>query len=322
MKPNKNVEAFINDPDAIAATVKKIESSREKNLNFELVSKLNTAFAADTQPQQAQLAAIVKAYSTQAIAEIMAETMQHQANDDFYVYPLAGHTSTFAQRIILANTDHYDLSIDMIDAKQLNNYKAESKQNLAQRGIQFWGRETMTYFIHTGGLKVSSWRHDVSTDNFVEQYCHHAGTRALDDGEVIFSRANETIMYESADENVLAISLEFKANKAPVTLMFSAADQQLKFQNPSDELDSRIQLSMLLLKKLDYAKAIPTLKKYLTSSSHFIRWYAMQQILGIDALTVLDELAQMAQEDDHHEVRLAAQQTLDIIRQKEFSHAC
>jgi hypothetical protein len=322
MKRNEQIEAFLASPDARQRTIENIELSRKKNLQFSIVTQLQKLFGDNPLPAHELVGNIIKNNAKEAIDAIINDTIYFQKQDNFYVYPIGGHSTAFAQRIVLSNSDHFDLSIDVIDAGLLNRYKAQSKANLSLRGIQFYGRQTITYFITAGGLKVSTWEHQVEQDNFINQSCRQVGLEDVADGELRFNPCNRTMMYECAHTNVVAVTLEYKANKRPFSLMFSAQDHKLKFQNPSDELDSRVQLSMLLLKKMDSHAAIPVMKKFLGHSKHFVRWYAMQQILGIDALQALDELHDMAQHDPHPEVKLAAQQTIAMIEQKELAHAC
>lgn len=322
MKNNDQIEAFLASPDLRQRTVKNIELSRTKNLQLTIVKALQTLFGDNPLPEPELVGQIIKDNAQEAIDLIIDDTISFQKNDHFYVYPIGGHSTAFAQRIVLSNSDYFDLSIDVIDAGLLNRYKAQSKANLSQRGIQFYGRQTITYFITAGGLTVSSWEHQVAQDNFINQSCKQVGLDGVKDGDLRFNPCNRTMMYEQAQTNVVAVTLEYKANKRPFSLMFSAQDHTLKFQNPSDELDSRVQLSMLLLKKMDSHAALPVMKKFLSHSKHFVRWYAMQQILGIDAMQVLDELHEMAKSDPHSEVKLAAKQTIAMIAQKELAHAC
>ncbi|MEA3588427.1 HEAT repeat domain-containing protein [Pseudidiomarina sp. 1APP75-27a] len=322
MNKNNDIEMFLASPEIRERTTKNIELSRRNNLKLDIVRRLTDLFNENPLPEPLAVGKILEENSEQAIDLIVSDTIKFQKNDHFYVYPIGGVSTSFAQRIVVSNTDYFDLSIDVIDAALLNRYKAQSKANLSQRGILFYGRQTLTYFISAGGLKVSSWQHQVGETNFEDQSCERVRMDEVNDGDLRFNSCSQTMMYEQAETNVISITLEYKANKHPFSLMFSAEDFKLKFQNPSDELDSRVQLSMLLLKKLNSPAALPVMKKFISHKKHFLRWYAIQQILGIDALQVIDELQEMSDRDPHPEVRCAAQKVLKLIEQKELSHAC
>ncbi len=78
----------------------------------------------------------------------------------------------------------------------------------------------------------------------------------------------------------------------------------------------RVQLHISLLKAMNCIEAVPTIKKFLSHPQHYIRWYAMQQLLGLDALLVLEELEFMAKSDIHEEVRFAATQTWNLVQEQ------
>ena len=314
MKFNQKIESFIDNPSTWSDTVSRMEESRKTNLNFELVHKLKEIIVDSDKVDVGQISNIIKSNAESVIDSILSEGLNNMEADDFYVYPIAGHSTFFAQRIILDSNDYFDLSIDIINSSLLNKYKFQSKMNLKERGISFYGRETITYFIKSGDMKVSNWTHDTPIKHLDDAKCKSEGETKVNDGDLIYKKTNETYMFESSSDNAIAISLEFKQSKSPLSLMFSAYDYQLKFQNPSDEVDSRVQLHISLLKTMNCIKAIPTIKKFLSHKQHYIRWYAMQQLLGLDALMVLDELECMAKFDAHEEVRYAATQTWELVQ--------
>ncbi|ACA89103.1 hypothetical protein [Shewanella woodyi] len=316
MKFNNKLESFMDNPSSWEGTVHRMEESRKTNLDFELVHKLKEIIVEEKEMDIDKVSNAIKESYGAVIDSIISEGLNNMGVDDFYVYPIAGHTTFFAQRIILDSNDHFDLSIDIIDSGLLNKYKAQSKMNLKERGISFYGRETLTYFIKSGGMNISNWSHDTPTKDLKDASCQSDGDRKVNDGDVVYKKANETYMFESSTDNAIAISLELKRNKSPLSLMFSAYDYQLKFQNPSDEVDSRVQLHISLLKAMNCIEAVPTIKKFLSHPQHYIRWYAMQQLLGLDALLVLEELELMAKSDVHEEVRFAATQTWNLVQEQ------
>ncbi|MGX9463106.1 HEAT repeat domain-containing protein [Shewanella sp. A14] len=321
MEFNHKIESFLSNPSSWADTLMAMEKSRENNLNFTLVKKLKSLFSQSSSVSIEWMSDVIKNEYDAVLDTILKESEEHLSSNDFYIYPIAGHSTAFAQRIVLDSNDDFDLSIDFIDQKLLSNYKATSKRNLKDRGISFYGRETLSFFIKSGNMRISNWQHDLQKTNLNSAQCEHAGDTRVSDGDCIYKKANETYMFEEAQGNAVVISLELKRNKSPISLMFSAYDYQLKFQNPSDEVDSRVQLHISLLKSMDYQIAIPTIKKFLNHPQHYMRWYAMQQLLGMDALQVIDELENMAKSDPHHEVQQAASQTWEIVQSQLLKRA-
>ena len=316
MKFNKKLETFMTNPSNWESTVHRMEKSRKSNLDFDLVHKLREVMIEGNDVDIDKISSIIGDKSSAVINSIISEGISNMEADEFYVYPIAGHTTSFAQRIIIDSNDHFDLSLDIIDSGLLSKYKSQSKMNLKERGVSFYGRETVTYFIKSGGMNISNWSHNTPVKKLEGASCQFDGNKIVNDGDVVYKKANETYMFESSTDNAIVISLEVKRNSSPLSLMFSAYDYKLKFQNPSDEIDSRVQLHISLLKSMNYIDAVPTIKKFLSHPQHYIRWYAMQQLLGLDALLVLEELEFMAKSDVHEEVRFAATQTWNLVQQQ------
>ncbi|AXR08229.1 HEAT repeat domain-containing protein [Salinimonas sediminis] len=322
MKKNEQIEQFFRHHAARKSSQERVESIRTRNGRLPIVAALNKAFDGAVAPEPETLKTLLATHSTDTLAYLTTTTIEHMSEDSFYFLPMAGHSTYFAHRIIIKSTADYDLSLDFIDPALLKKYKAQSKANLQQRGITFFGRETLSYFIHAGDMTISKWTHPKAITDLQGMRCQLQEQQTLTDGDVVHCQNNQTFMFDNASSSAVIMTLEIKRAMLPVSLIFSAADHTLRFQNPSNEADSRIQLCMAILTKLDYVKAIPTLKTFLDHPQHFIRWYAMQQILALDALEALSELADMATRDPHQEVRQAAKETLLMIQQQGYEHAC
>jgi hypothetical protein len=208
-----------------------------------------------------------------------------------------------------------------VDAHLLNRYKRKSKQNLASRGIPFYGRRTFTFFVRSGGIQLSHWTHDATMMDLKDSVCVDDGETSASDGLLLKKNQRQVFMFESAESNAVLISIEFKQDPFPAHLIFSAKDRTLKHQNPSSELDSRVQLTLSLLSKMDCRSAIPLMKRFLSHPRYYLRWHAMRAILALDALTVVDELKEMADHDENEEIRAAAARTLTMISQEAPANA-
>ncbi|WP_218354401.1 HEAT repeat domain-containing protein [Alteromonas lipotrueiana] len=323
MKRNETIEAFIGNKTLRHETATAMNADRVQNASLPITANLKALFDnTDSVPSTATLKTVIAKHADHLLQQVVNGAITQMGQNPFYVYPMAGHSTYFAQRLIVESTPDFDLSLDFIDPSLLTQYKQESRENLQQRGVSFFGRETLSYFIHSGNLQVSHWSHPSSADQFFGMRCTRENSQLIHDGSFVHCQNNQTYMYESCEQCAVVVTLEIKRNKLPASLIFSASDHTLRYQNPSDEADSRLQLCMAILVKLDYVEAIPTLKAFLTHPHHFVRWYAMQQILALDALQVLQELADMAVTDPHPEVKLAAKQTLLMIQKQEFDYAC
>jgi hypothetical protein len=321
MLRNPQVESFLASSERLASTRKAMEDSRNLIEQLPLLTELREAFNQTSRPVPSTIRAICERSATASVELILEEFCSGVGSNPFFVVPMQGHSADFAQRIILDSNPLFDVAIDVINCAQLARYKAESRKNLACRGISFYGKGMHTYVYKAGGLEISHWRHDAVMPNLAGTRCRRERTEVVADGQLIETGPKGTIMFESSTSNSVLVSIVLKRDEFPANLTFSALDYQLRFQNPSDQLDSRIQLSLSLLQEMNCEAAIPLMKGFLSHPRHYIRWHAMQCIMGIDALEVMEELSAMAAHDESEEVRSAARKTLTILEQETLRHA-
>lgn len=318
---NDEIERFLSSDAAMESTKRKMETSRSRLDDLDLVSELRDELIGKDSPDSNRIEQICRARAEACMRKVLEEFGDNIMPDPFFTLPMQGQSSEFAQRIIIESNDDFDASIDMIDAYLLNRYKRKSKQDIESRGIPFYGRKTFTFFVRSGGIWLSHWTHDATMMDLKESVCVEDGESAARDGLLVEKEQRQVYMFESAESNAILISIELKRDPFPAHLIFSAKDRTLKFQNPSSELDSRVQLTLSLLSKMNCQSAIPLMKKFLSHPHHYLRWHAMRAILALDALTVVDELHEMAGHDDNEEVRVAAARTLTMISQEEQANA-
>jgi len=318
---NPRIEQFLSSNCALETTKCRIEKSRSALNGIGLISSLRDVLLDNVSPNAARIKSACREYGDACIHKIIEEFGVNITSDSFFVFPMQGHSTEFAQRIVIESNTEFDASIDIIDAHSLKRYKQKSKENLQARGIPFYGRKTYTYVLRSSGLRISHWAHDANMVELRDTACYPEGMTSPSDGCLIEKAGNRTFMFESADSNAILITIEIKREPYPAQLIFSALDKKLKFQNPADEVDSRVQLMLSLLSRMGCRKAIPLMKTFLFHPRHYLRWHAMQAILALDALEVLENLQTMAEEDESAEVRRAANQTLAMINEESNRYA-
>ncbi len=332
MLANKKLDGFLQNQDSMNKTMDRIRASEKKFSQSRLLLNLSQYFEAHADSGVAAMIPAVKEIMKNEVDSVIDfmvnELVDETHRDEYYTFPVTGHSSDFSQNTILASNDYFDLSLNVVNKLYLDKYKKESHQNLDQRGIGFYGKHQLTFFVDAGGLKVSTWEYPVADEVATDQLdlkslrCHGTGSVHLNNGDFTYFRPNQTMMFEKSEKNVILLVLEFKQDMFPISFMFSAKDYQLKFQNPTYTVHSRIQLFCTLLRHFDHQPSIQTMKKFLHHELHFVRWHFMQELLGLNALSVMEELKEMAAKDTHSQVRSAAAQTLKMIDEMELSHAC
>jgi HEAT repeat protein len=79
----------------------------------------------------------------------------------------------------------------------------------------------------------------------------------------------------------------------------------------TDEVSSRTQMMLALLRTMDRQDAVPLIVDMLEDPNFYARWQAMRELLALDADAALPHLRSLAHCDPHPEVRAAAAATLD-----------
>lgn len=83
----------------------------------------------------------------------------------------------------------------------------------------------------------------------------------------------------------------------------------------ADETSARAQLMFSILRQSNCKDAIPIFKQWLNEDlSYDMRWYIMREFLALDVQSALPWLVEMAADDPHEQVRIAASNTLRYIR--------
>ena len=299
-------------------------------INDPLIKELNKYYESKSDLNIEQmipgLKTIISDNIKDTISNILAELFEQSKKDAFYTFPISGQTNEFTHKSVLYSDHNYDLSISIINKHELDNYKEHSHQNIEQRGIGFYGKHQFSYFLNSGSLKANIWEYPLASSRLDELdlsnlMCKKVKMETFKDDDSIYLAPNQTMIYKESLKNTTMVSIDFKQDTYPLDLMFSAKSRKLKHQNPTHAEATRIQFYCNLLKKMDYQDAIPSLKKLLSHDLYFIRWTAMQELLGLDAYSVLQELNEMSLKDKHPEVRSAAAETLVMIDNIEATHA-
>jgi HEAT repeat protein len=74
-----------------------------------------------------------------------------------------------------------------------------------------------------------------------------------------------------------------------------------------------------LLRTMEREDAIETLREYLHHRDFFVRWHVMRELIALNAVAALSDLAQMAKADPRQEIRSAAARMLSRIEARAMS---
>ena len=241
----------------------------------------------------------------------MSDMIGAAARDPFFRPPLRRVVSAVHLGLLLL--DSAKLSILLA----ITTPDALARKRMSRKGaasITFGGQCNIFKFLKAGGAILSFWEAPrIETGFSVEAggRCRKVGERRIEDGETVhLDGRNQSFVIEHAVSDIVYIQAVTPAGAAPVSVEYDADTLSFAGASSTDEIGSRMQMMVSLLRLLDRTDAAPLIRQCLDSPHFYVRWHVMREFLALDAELALPSLREMAASDPHPEVRAAAAQTL------------
>lgn len=183
--------------------------------------------------------------------------------------------------------------------------------------IAFTGRRSVYRFLRAGEATLSLWEAPDIEPGFSSGTggrCRLLERRALTDGELLeLDGRRHGFVIDHARSDIVFLQASTPAGSAPLTVEYDSRTLRFAGASSGDEMSSRVQLMLSLLRILDRQDAAPFFREMAGSPHFFDRWHAMREFLALDARQALPCLRDMAERDPHAEVRAAARSTLALF---------
>jgi HEAT repeat protein len=135
--------------------------------------------------------------------------------------------------------------------------------------------------------------------------------RRIADGELLqLDGRRETFVIDHASSDLVYLQAVTSAGRAPLTVEYDSDTFGFVGASSTDEVSSRTQMMLALLRTMDRQDAVPLMIGLLGDKNFYARWQAMRELLALDAEAALPHLQAMAAADPHPEIRAAAAATL------------
>ena len=279
-----------------------------------LMTDLETRLAALPERSAAAVLDAARAFIEREddIAAMLGAMLAGSRADPFFRPPLHPVSSDVQAGLLLFH--HRDLSIslgvsgaDMLAAKKAGPRGASS--------ISFTGITGLFRFVKAGGATLSFWEAPPIGDDFVAANagsCRFVERRRIADGEeIVLDGRCQSFVIEHAASDILYFHAMVRPEAAPLSTEYDSKTLAFVGASSTDEIASRIQMMVSLLRTMDREDAAPLLVEALASPHFYTRWHVMRELLALDAGIAHPHLREMAEADPHPEVRAAARQTLD-----------
>jgi hypothetical protein len=309
MIPGEDLARWLRDDAGQARTIGRIDevSRRLKALPF--FGRLAGALDDLARPGAREIlaAARLALADGQAIGEAFATLVDGARDDPYFRPPLRNINSEIHSGILLFDRPELTVFLAVLPAEAL------AAKRIARTGpasIVFSGQQSLYRFVRAGGATLSFWEAPVIGPAFTAAQsgeCRLISRRRIADGEeFLLDGRRHGFVVDDAAADVFYIQAITTADCAPLTVEYDSDELRFAGASSTDEVSSRTQMMLTLLRTLDRRDAVPVFLDMLAHRHFYARWQAMRELLVLDRGAALPHLRTMAAADPHPEVRAAA----------------
>jgi hypothetical protein len=313
MMPREELSRWLADPEAQEATTARFAgvSSQLKALPF--MARLRREIDALPLADAASVLGCARTamMDGDGLGQVFSCLIEAAAADPYFRPALRSLTSEIHSGILLFDTAELTLFVSVMPADGL---AAKRCSRTGRRSIVFPGHQSLYRFIRSGGATFSFWEAPLIEPGFTAAAsgrCRLVERRRIADGELLeMDGRNESFVIEHAAGDLVYLQAISSAGRAPLTVEYDSDTHEYVGASSTDEISSRTQMMLSLLRTMDRTDAVPVMVGMLANPHFYARWQTMRELLALDAQAALPHLAAMAGGDPHPEVRAAAAATL------------
>jgi len=308
--------AWLADGEAQERSFQAVNACAHKWAHHPLLLELEGAVKALEPKTPEGLLAITRHYldRTADIDEMIGDMIAAAKADPFFRPPFYALTNELMHGLLFYH--HPDLSI-ALGVTGVDELAAKKSVKRPSGSINFTGYVTLMRFVSGGDAVLSLWEAPRIGDAFVAAEagsCRMVGRRRIADGdELVFDGRYQSFTIEHAARDMVYFQATSRAQAAPVSVEYDSESKRPVGASSTDEASSRLGMMVSLLRAMECREAFPLIEQSLSSPQFYTRWHLMREMLALDAEAALPSLKRMAQADPHPDIRVAAQQALELF---------
>lgn len=308
--------AWLADRGAQAEAFEAVEASAASLSRHPLMVGIERELAELSERTPNAILAVARRFIDQVgpLDALMCDLIASCRDNPFYRPPLHPVSSDIHSGLMLYN--HPDLSI-AFGVTGLDALAAKKSGKRGVTSIGFTGLLTSFRYVKSGNATISFWEAPPIADNFISAEAGKArfvARRRIEDGEeIVIDGRHQSFVIEHAESDMVYFQALVRCGGAPVAVEYDSASLAFVNASSTDEVASRVQMMVSLLRTIDRQDAVPLIAEALNSPQFYTRWHVMRELLAMDAEIALPHLRRMADADPHPEVRGAARQTLALF---------
>jgi HEAT repeats len=307
---------WLEDPQRQRASGEAADRLAEKWRHHPLFTDLEAALAANEPKTSAAVLQAAEQFMAREdeIAELVRDLIAASAADPFFRPPFLTIASDINTGFLLFGDPDLTIALGVIGADALAAKKSGER---GATSIGFTGLDTVFHWLKAGEATLSFWEADPAGPDFVgtdSAFCRRVGQRRIEDGErFLLDGRRQSFVMEHASSDMICLQAAILAGAGPLAVEYDSKSLAFAGASSTDEVSSRTQMMVSLLRLMDRADAIPDIEGLLESPHFYTRWHIMREFLAMDPATALPHLQRLAADDPHPEVRDAARQTLELF---------
>ncbi|WP_106638982.1 HEAT repeat domain-containing protein [Allosphingosinicella vermicomposti] len=306
---------WLSDPARQAATHERVVAFSNRWIQHPLYTDTERQLAAANGSFEAVLAVAHAFLERDAdITALVDDLIAEAAGDPFFSPPFSAPRTDLSTGIVLFESSPLDITLNVINADAL---AAKKVANRGKGTIGFPGIVTVYRYLKSGNALLSLWEAPEAGSDFSAGTAagpRMTGRRQMSDGEVwMIDGRRESFIIEHASSDIVQLQAQIKIDSAPLAVEYDVETGALAGATATDEVSSRVQMMVTLLRLMGRDDAVPLIEQFLTNQPFFTRWHLMREFLALNAEAALPHLRRLALEDPHEEVRDAARQTLETF---------
>jgi hypothetical protein len=252
-------------------------------------------------------------FTFERVKLIIAKERECAEANPLYASSFQPVEGSFFSGLVLVATDQFTAILMSMDGYEIELSKQRKPGQ--KRSLTFAGLPASLHFYRAHEVELARWRIPsfVDEDDLARSDIRpeRVGSRIYSSGDRASFGNFETFEYNSkAGSSALCLQVQMHQGGAPMSLQFDIDTLKLIGASSPSQEPTRLQMLATAMRMFGRTDAMEEMESLLSHPSHYVRWHAMRECIGIDAAWAHPRLIQMSEQDPQPAVRRAASATL------------
>ncbi|GAA0745965.1 HEAT repeat domain-containing protein [Sphingomonas sp. ABOLD] len=252
-------------------------------------------------------------FTEDRIRKIVAEERACAARNPFYGSSFQPISGEFFGGMVLVSTDQFSAMLLGLDGFEIDMAKRRTPGD--RRTLTFGGQHTFLKIYRARDFTLQTWKMDPFADEddlATSGKTYREGPSLVcEPGDTFHFGADEAFEYTSkVGAHALVLQVQMYRHGLPMALEFDVDSRSLVGAASSAQEPTRLQMLATAMRLFGRQDAGEQMERLVAHPSHYVRWHAMREYLGLNLERAWPLLERMCAEDPHPAVRRAAQKTI------------